>query len=394
MARVFHLLNVSDNANYGDLLFPLILQRVIRSRLPDAEIRNHAPLRSDWSGLGALPTGSYRDFVRAMRTERHPVVIVGGGGLLNTSWDQLTWRLPGWLNRVYRDRTAKRVIRRAQVVQRWLSPVPGHLPFVLSHPAFSHAAVFYNSVGAFPMDHRALDAADVAHLNRPTTVLSVRDIEVVESMRRYPLRPVLVPDTALIMADVFRADELARSPGSAAIGGAPYLFVQLADGLTEGDMGATGDQLAEVARGLSCPVVLSPIKYDIPGRVGDSRILRELASRHGNFRYVAPAGIFDTMRLISGACGYLGTSLHGFITAYAFNVPAFGLATVDKLVAYIDTWAQEAPHTVNFADIAQLPERIRAYPLARVTAAMERQKAMVSDNLERIFTLDPTATTV
>ena len=49
---------------------------------------------------------------------------------------------------------------------------------------------------------------------------------------------------------------------------------------------------------------------------------------------------------------------------------------------------------MNFADIAQLTERIRAYPLARVTAALERQKAMVSDNLERIFTLDPTATTV
>jgi polysaccharide pyruvyl transferase WcaK-like protein len=390
MATVFHLLNVSDNANYGDLLFPLILERLIRRREPDAVVRNHAPLRSDWSRLGALPTGSYRDFVRAVRAERNPVVVVGGGGLLNTSWDQLTWRLPRWVNRVYRNRTAKRVIRRVQLVRRWLSPVPVHLPFVLSHPAFAHAAVFYNSVGAFPMDHRALDAADVAHLNRPRTILSVRDAGVVESMRRYPLQPGLVPDSALIMAEVFGADELARPAGAASAAGvAPYLFVQLADGLTEGNLRETAEQLAGVARKLSCGIVLSPIKYDIPGRTGDSRILKELAALNECFRYHAPRNVFETMRLIAGARAYLGTSLHGWITAYAFGVPAFGLATVDKLTAYIDTWARETSHTVKFSEIHQLAGRVQAYPLVRVAAAMERQKTMVYANLDRMFTLAP-----
>lgn len=387
MGLKFYLLNVSDNANYEDLLFPLILTDYLKGIHPEAEVTNYAPIRSNWSALGALPTLSYRDFVNDYRDHPEAIVIVGGGGLFNTAWDQLRWRLSPIVVRMYRHRQLRRVLRKLNTVRRTLSPIPIHLPFVLSDEHFKETRVYYNSVGGFPMDHRALDQEDVEHLNRATTRLTVRDHSVVANMKRYDVPLELIPDSALIMSDVFPVTELEKQVRPEIVEfakGSPYLCVQLGKDLGPKDVDQFIKDLLSEAEASGYRLVLSPIKYRIPHRIGDEGVLGELAERHSKVKMIAPQSLFETMYLIAQSGGYLGTSLHGFITAYSFGVPSFGFSDVGKLKAYIETWTDSVDHLVDPDQKPEIVPRIASYAQERISARCNLQKKEVYANLGKI----------
>jgi polysaccharide pyruvyl transferase WcaK-like protein len=64
--------------------------------------------------------------------------------------------------------------------------------------------------------------------------------------------------------------------------------------------------------------------------------------------------VFDLMGLIAGARLYVGTSLHGAITAVSYGVPVLGLcpSRVRKLAAFLGTWLDEQAY--GLAEIGQI----------------------------------------
>ena len=58
------------------------------------------------------------------------------------------------------------------------------------------------------------------------------------------------------------------------------------------------------------------------------------------FTYFDADTIWDIMYLIANSKCYIGTSLHGAITAMSYAVPHVGLK-VEKLSAYLGTWGVE-----------------------------------------------------
>ncbi|MBS0544012.1 MAG: polysaccharide pyruvyl transferase family protein [Proteobacteria bacterium] len=67
--------------------------------------------------------------------------------------------------------------------------------------------------------------------------------------------------------------------------------------------------------------------------------IRRLAPELAVERFTS-AHLFDLCALLAGSCFYLGTSLHGWIVATSFGVPARCLVDKadDKAAAYIETW--------------------------------------------------------
>lgn len=388
MKSDYLLLNVSDNANYGDLLFPVLLKVIIHSAHPEARIVNCAPTRSDWSSLGALPTSSYRDFVEEVKNNREVTIIVGGGGLFNTAWEQLVWRLSSSFRTIYKYRHSRRLLNRMKAVRRILSPIPIHLPFVLSDENFANAHVYYNSVGGFSMDHRALDMNDVRHLKRANTKLTIRDHTLMRSVEQYKVAAELVPDSALIMSDLFPREvlvEKVRPEILDFIQQAKYFCVQIGKDLGPKDQNEFVEKLIGEAAAAGYELLLCPIKYRIPNRIGDEAVLAELAERYPKLKFIVPHNIFETMLLIANSGGYLGTSLHGFITAYSFEVPAFGFSDVEKLKAYIETWANPEDHLVEPSQATSVFSRASDYRLSEIATRCKIQKELVYENLRRIF---------
>ena len=53
----------SDRNNYGDLLFPLVIKKILEKDFPNYTIENYGIIKSDLSFFGALPTNSFKSLI-------------------------------------------------------------------------------------------------------------------------------------------------------------------------------------------------------------------------------------------------------------------------------------------------------------------------------------------
>jgi polysaccharide pyruvyl transferase WcaK-like protein len=115
-------------------------------------------------------------------------------------------------------------------------------------------------------------------------------------------------------------------------------------------------------------------------QVSAKRLAARLEGRAWFRRAPDDLDIWQIMALIAGSAGYIGSSLHGFITAFAFAVPRVGLAPkVKKLITFRDDWdLPTMPAGVAFAD---LPVAV-TQALAQDPAAMVAQAARVRAQAE------------
>jgi exopolysaccharide biosynthesis predicted pyruvyltransferase EpsI len=81
-------------------------------------------------------------------------------------------------------------------------------------------------------------------------------------------------------------------------------------------------------------IVLLPIGYCH----SDDQYLQHLAKRSdGALKYVGAYSVYDIMAVIAASNVFLGTSLHGNITAFSFGIPhLFGPLNVDKITGFLD----------------------------------------------------------
>ena len=81
-------------------------------------------------------------------------------------------------------------------------------------------------------------------------------------------------------------------------------------------------------------VILMPIGYCH----SDHIYLQTLAKEsNGAFKYIGVYSIFDMLSVIAASNCFLGTSMHGNITAFSFGIPhIFGLTKYDKAKGFLD----------------------------------------------------------
>lgn len=91
--------------------------------------------------------------------------------------------------------------------------------------------------------------------------------------------------------------------------------------------------------------------------------------------------IWDIMSLIKNARLYVGTSLHGVITAMSFGIPFVGVE-VKKIRTYLETWTPETSKLL-FCKIDQISKRtITALEIGPVNA--DKQKESVKNSFEKM----------
>ena len=115
-----------------------------------------------------------------------------------------------------------------------------------------------------------------------------------------------------------------------------YVFAQINKKTTRGHEQVIAGGLDEIYQKGKTEICLCPIGKALDH--DDHEALQELGSlMKSPYSYFDADNIWDIMYLIANAKCYVGTSLHGAITALSYAVPHVGLK-VEKLGAYLDTW--------------------------------------------------------
>lgn len=328
--RIAHF-GTFDVENYGDLLFPLVLERRLASL--GAEFVHVSPIGGPSIPYDGRPTISLRE---AFDSE-FDAVIVGGGNIVHARATSL--------DRYRTDPETARLgyagiwLGASELAARLGTPLVWNAPGVPA--AFGPATAPFVAWAAATCDR-----------------LAVRDGGSAQRLRGAGFAGALaiVPDTAIDVAELWTAAKRRAAHRDAFVsrGMAEIpkrtVFLHLNERYATEDPGGIAERVERLARQLDAVPIL--------GALGPCHGDGELARRVGR-AISTPVLVLDGLRglcevaaCIEASVAYVGSSLHGLITACAFGRPAILVARESsrgaaKFSGFLAQWPRHPRDSVH-----------------------------------------------
>jgi polysaccharide pyruvyl transferase WcaK-like protein len=336
----------SDRENYGDLLYPVIVGKMLESRGYGEELRYYSFLDGPAPGDSGYTITRIKELLEA-KEKIVSALLIGGGDILRT--DTIT--LASHYKYIYRQRIGhpilqwfgEKYLKRPTVVEKFLQQymnysAPG--PFLLDQKDFPGiGSAYFCSCGA-PLAFAAAEKSRVRDVLENAAYLSVRDRQSREKILAAGVTREIhaVPDLIMTLSDFYeparersKGQQILRSYGVDT--GKKIVTFQC--------MPHAGEPIDEIVAQLSryrertgAEIVLLPLGYCH----ADDRFLKRLCRESaGAFRYLGVRSIFDMLSVLAASDLFIGTSMHGNITALSYGIPhLFGPIQVDKAEGFLD----------------------------------------------------------
>ena len=337
-----------DRYNYGDNLMPIVAQDMLLKLAP--EIRDHYEFvnasisSSDLSRYDALKTTPIKNIMQELGKD--DVLIVCGGEVIGAKSNVLFLHKdkPKLLNDLLvvcnKNRLGKKVVN---LLAKLFYFSVWEYPYIPDPNSFSGSPrIFYNTVGGELANVSIDDRPVVNSRLKSASFLSVRDKRSYKSLTDNGIENVLMyPDSVGIIGSLYGKSHLSNKASRVAskLEGVKYFCYQSAPKKTKEEPEEIAEHLASLCRLSGAKVLLLPIGY--ANGHDDYYLLRkihELMPEQSLLEYELT--IWEIMYCI--VCGdlYIGTSLHGAITALSYGVPHFGLnSSIVKLNDFLSTWS-------------------------------------------------------
>ena len=349
-----------DRFNYGDLLFPMIIKNALNERLTNTKYNFYGTVESDLSDMGGVPTRSIKRLLNCSGSiQGNNCLIIAGGDILGVSFPFSHLCLlrsvlaRSIFQKVYKNISAEK----ATLISKWLLGLTKlQLPFIVDKKKVPGYKVIYNSVGGVMKSEKESGFSAL----READFISVRDIRTLSELKTNVPNVHLIPDSAVIMSKFYPKDTLetlvsnkAKEQVQSLVKG-NYICFQIVLSSYRQAAEVVVDSLKHLMKTLGVPVLLLAI-----GRAylhEDQIALRDIAGKMpGQCFFSDDDSIYDIMYKIAHAKVFLGTSLHGNITALSYGIPHVGInPNVKKLDSHFKTWLPEINNgCVAFKDICE-----------------------------------------
>jgi polysaccharide pyruvyl transferase WcaK-like protein len=285
-----------DVRNFGDLLFPLIAQHQLHRH--GIAVEALSPWGRDTGWEDCAPVRPIARFLK--RDDRCDGVLIGGGNIIHA--DPVT--LPDYVAAGIADRAYSSLWLGASV-----AAVAQGIPVAWNAPGVPHA--FDES--DMPGLRAVLGAADY---------LSVRDAASAAFLPG--VKPEVVPDTALALADLWPRETLAshfRALQERVVAGpeSRFLAVHVKARSVRGTISELAGKLCRFARNHDC----IPIVIGIGACHGDDVVADAVCAAMDvtHINLARPSGLREIAAAIAFADAYVGASMHGYVTAASYGRP-------------------------------------------------------------------------
>lgn len=338
------MLAPNDRFNYGDLLFPYVIEHYFSRYFDD--IVFVSTTESDLTEKGGVKTKGYPELFKTEGGwENH--LIVAGGESLCVGWFGILSYVRNWVHVLYKisSKVAKIPFGRFfynacdALIRRVYKTNTLFVFSVGKNELSQFKTIAYNALGgSWLLKSDLLDRQAVKNILCSVDYFSVRDEDTSMALEQRDIPHVLCPDTAIMMADIFDEEYLlSKLSISKDMAKTPYVFFQgnLRIWTKKYDLAAS--QLGYIAQKMKCKICLCPIGTALGH--SDHVALQKISHLMDKetFFYINQPNVFDIMWLIKHSKMYIGSSLHGTITAMSFGIPYLGYGP-NKLKAYIEQW--------------------------------------------------------
>jgi exopolysaccharide biosynthesis predicted pyruvyltransferase EpsI len=393
MKKKIVLYGAYDRYNYGDNLMPILLEMYInkyhQKQLDSYEFIHASISNSDLSSYSCFTTKSISSVKDELK--KGDCIIVVGGEVLCATNAKLFLHMPKpkLLNDFYIKLNRLPVV--SKLFKKWADlhyRAPWDYPYLPDHKMLTSGVdIKYNTVGG-SLDWLSIHAEqDLTERLVNAAYISVRDKRTLDRLSH--INGVkLYPDSAFIMSDLCSDDFLMSNVQEdiAAYSNEKYVVFQ-ASPLKLGD---SFDNLVEKLTSLHAvnnqKILLLPIGY--AAGHDDFYILNKVHQKIPAFTDIkTDLNVWEIMYLIKHAEFYMGTSLHGAITAMSFGKPHFGInKAIQKLDAFLNDWSI-APfdHCYSVDDIDMLPKLITDEGKVKLHNNVCKIISLVKENNDLLF---------
>lgn len=361
MSKTLFVVGAFDRYNYGDLLFPVVVEAAVKAQLKDVEIVFCSPFGHDYCDIGSVKSISYKEMLKKVKD--HDDIMIAGGGVLSAQWfETLVYLYTPFKANLFK------VLRRLLPTQIFnvLLNVPTRFPYVFDSYDFGHQVnFFYNAVGGSSIEQLSLtQKTSLFKLLEKADYIAVRDNATYGHFMDQSIdnRVNKVPDSVSILSDLLPLEALLTTHCTQEVfqwiqrHKKNYFCIQIGKNYLDKSAGTIAQELLKVYQEEKMPIVLLPIGT-ATGHEDDVALkaIEVALDSSIEYFYLDNINIHNTIALIAAAGVFAGTSLHGAITSMSYNVPHFAFSkNVKKLANYIETWDVEAIHyNVSYNTIAQ-----------------------------------------
>ena len=331
--KIIRYISASERINYGDLLFPIIFKKYFGDEF---RFENYGLIKSDNSNFGALKTKSFKKLSKEINHK--DILVIGGGEVLFSRWSKLVSFISSFYNYIFKWKIFKKFESITNITSYYMGGKGNYSPYV---PRFK-ANTYYISVGGqFNKSMTSSKRKEIKSILKKTKSLTVRDLRTFESLRNENVECKLIPDSAILMSKMYNMNDL-KSLASIAIKdfNFPFIYLQVAVDKGPEDLHLFVDKMSKAANDHSLKIICCPI--GLASGHDDHIILKQMIDLNPDWQYIHPKNIYDIMLLIASSKLYVGTSLHGAITAFSFGVPIVPLnKKIKKLDSFVSTWTKD-----------------------------------------------------
>lgn len=349
------LIGAFDRYNYGDNLMPMLLEAFVEKYYPEILVNNEmifaALTHSDLTGYMVKPTVSLGDVVRTHKQDIAAIICVGGevmGASSSTLFQHMNHPL---LMRRAISSIKKFSPFLANVICQKYYGLPWEYPYVPDKKTLEPSTkIIMNTIGG-GLSTRRHYLQDVGHRLESLDYLSVRDRRTEVSLSDFGA-PKLYPDSVMMISDLV-SDEFLESHLTEALredATGNYLVFQASPYKSGCDSAMIVSVLEKISNTTGLDIFLCPIGY-AKGH-DDYDFLRDVQeTSKGRFKLFYNLNVWEILWLIRKSKLFIGTSLHGVITAMSYGLPHFGLnPSVKKLQSFLETWSIEPFNRCYTAD--------------------------------------------
>lgn len=333
-----------DRYNYGDNLMPIVIEmffeKYYQESLSSWRVRYASISKSDLSHYKCRETESIESMLNDLAPDS--VVIVVGGEVLCARNSGLYMHMHEYSIKFRMLRLlSKRVSSVFERLSNKYYGTPWEFPYIPCKSEFKNdVSIYYNTVGGGIRHLNDKDKITVSRRLQGAKYISVRDYRTEDSLSQH-VKPTVSPDSVLMLPDLVNDNFLEQhvSETVKVSCNGEFLVFQVSPNKIRESVDDICRYLEAIATYSSLKIILLPIGY--ASGHDDYQLLKSInKTLKVEHEMLYELSVWEILYVIKSSRLFIGTSLHGVITAMAYGIPHYGLnKRLTKLDNFLKTWS-------------------------------------------------------
>ena len=386
------LVGAFDRYNYGDILMPIIMHNQIIDNLniKNMEFSYYGLFESDMSKCKGYSTQA----LSKLKNKDVDVIIFVGGEILTSRYTGMYLNTLNNKPKIFYFKSMRRLFNSfTENMCRKKAGLDYLKPWIPNKNDFKTKKIIYNTVGGdlfFGTDKDSVTSV-INNINS-FDYISIRESQTYNAVKCIRKDIFLFPDSVVSISKYISEQEIekniSKSKKDFIDGFGKYFVLQVNKIIGLKNIESLTEEILKIEDKYDVKCILLPIGY-AQGHE-DTVPLSMINHKINNKKtvYFDYNNIYETLYILKNATLYIGTSLHGAITAISYGIPHFALTNkIKKLVDFLETWGTT---DIIYSDVDKISDNYEEiaqnYIDFKRKVEIERKKMikLVDENFKKI----------